>query len=375
MPDSHPLCPPTQQPHSTVLQGQIAVDRQAVHACSCAAYLMVCNACMHHAYYQQMDFAHALLYAFLLALHNRVQLPSCVNFCKNSTIYSVGLRVVCAKQSRGTSKPLCMLKTCSPRFPFESPCQHTPCHRYPQQLQQTCCDFLAASPSLLSYTNLQASFIHHSIICIPPLQPPLLLSPNHFTAECPCRARGCGMLPAAAPPALYGSCAFNDAAGMAATVTRLEAELALAKAALADSHASQEGLHRQKRALEADVARLHAEVPFCHLGTAVSMVTHPILHSIIDSFIHKWLQAFTCHMLRTSCMIGCGTRATIPASCVIMNQKKNSAKKSDIKSPPVFKSSLCIFSKPFLFQTFLLTLNQMHVVVFSESPFHVENLL
>ena len=78
---------------------------------------------------------------------------------------------------------------------------------------------------------------------------------------------------------------------MAATVTRLEAELAHAKAALADSHASQEGLHRQKRVLEADLARLHAEVSFCHLGIAVSMVTHPIMHSIIDSFVHKWLQA------------------------------------------------------------------------------------
>ena len=58
-----------------------------------------------------------------------------------------------------------------------------------------------------------------------------------------------------------------------------------------------------------------------------------------------------------------------------MNQKNNSFKKSDVENPPVFKSSLWIFSKPFLFQTFLLTLNQMHVVVFSESPFHVENPL
>ena len=34
------------------------------------------------------------------------------------------------------------------------------------------------------------------------------------------------------------------------------------------------------------------------------------------------------------------------------------------KSMPVF------FSRPFLSQTFSLTLNQMHVVVFSESVFH-----
>ena len=65
---------------------------------------------------------------------------------------------------------------------------------------------------------------------------------------------------------------------MAAAVTRLEAELAHAKAALADRHASEEGMHRQKRALEADLARLHAEVPFCHLGTAVHTFTHPVMH-------------------------------------------------------------------------------------------------
>ena len=33
------------------------------------------------------------------------------------------------------------------------------------------------------------------------------------------------------------------------------------------------------------------------------------------------------------------------------------------------------FSRPFLFQTFSLTLNQVHVVVFSESVFHAGNLL
>ena len=37
------------------------------------------------------------------------------------------------------------------------------------------------------------------------------------------------------------------------------------------------------------------------------------------------------------------------------------------QSMPVF------FSRPFLSRTFSLTLNQMHVVVFSESVFHVEN--
>ena len=42
---------------------------------------------------------------------------------------------------------------------------------------------------------------------------------------------------------------------------------------------------------------------------------------------------------------------------------------SDDESMPVF------FSRPFLSQTFSLTLNQMHVVLFSESVFHVENLL
>ena len=39
------------------------------------------------------------------------------------------------------------------------------------------------------------------------------------------------------------------------------------------------------------------------------------------------------------------------------------------------KSMPVLFSKPFLSQTFSLTLNQMHVVVSSESVFHVENPL
>ena len=96
---------------------------------------------------------------------------------------------------------------------------------------------------------------------------------------------------APAPAALYSGCAFNDAAAMAGTVTRLEAELAHAKAALADSQASQEGLHRQKRALEADVARLQAEVPFCHFGAPKHMSTHPVMqfHILV---VCMWLQTF-----------------------------------------------------------------------------------
>ena len=39
------------------------------------------------------------------------------------------------------------------------------------------------------------------------------------------------------------------------------------------------------------------------------------------------------------------------------------------------KSMPVLFSRPLLSQTFSLTLNQMHVVVFSESVFHLENLL
>lgn len=67
------------------------------------------------------------------------------------------------------------------------------------------------------------------------------------------------MLPAAAP-ALHGGCAFNEAAAMSVTVTRLEADLAHAKATLNDKAAAEEELACQKQTLEADVARLHAEV-------------------------------------------------------------------------------------------------------------------
>lgn len=82
---------------------------------------------------------------------------------------------------------------------------------------------------------------------------------------------GCGLVSGA--PAggggVYGGCAFSEAAAMAATVTRLEAELAHAKGALADRVAGEEAWQRQRRALEADVARLHAEVPSILLKSAV----------------------------------------------------------------------------------------------------------
>ena len=39
------------------------------------------------------------------------------------------------------------------------------------------------------------------------------------------------------------------------------------------------------------------------------------------------------------------------------------------------KACQAFFIRPFLSQTFAVTLNQMHVVVFSESVFSVENLL
>ena len=144
--------------------------------------------------------------------------------------------------------------------------------------------------------------------------------PNQTTG-CQCRAMGCGMLPAAAPAAaLYSGCAFNDAAAMAGSVTRLEAELALAKAALADRHASEEGLHRQKRALEADVARLHAEVPFCHLDTAVHTFFQSCLQSLICSFIHRSVLSFRhevmCHIMQITCMIEYGIHATSIPECI-----------------------------------------------------------
>ena len=47
---------------------------------------------------------------------------------------------------------------------------------------------------------------------------------------------------------------------------------------------------------------------------------------------------------------------------------------SNIDSQVVCKYA-SLFSKPFLSRTFSLTLNQMHVVVFSESVSYVENLL
>ncbi|KAL3154078.1 hypothetical protein ABBQ32_013617 [Trebouxia sp. C0010 RCD-2024] len=75
------------------------------------------------------------------------------------------------------------------------------------------------------------------------------------------RGMGCGLVSGAPASGggVYGGCAFSEAATMAATVTRLEAELAHAKGALADRAAGEEAWQRQRRALEADVARFHAE--------------------------------------------------------------------------------------------------------------------
>ncbi len=67
------------------------------------------------------------------------------------------------------------------------------------------------------------------------------------------------MLPPAMT-ALYGGCAFNDAAAMSATVSRLEGDLARAKAALNERLALEEGHLRQRRDLETDIARLRCEV-------------------------------------------------------------------------------------------------------------------
>jgi hypothetical protein len=67
------------------------------------------------------------------------------------------------------------------------------------------------------------------------------------------------MLPASAA-ALYGGCAFNDAAAMSATVSRLEGDLARAKAALTERLATEDIQLRQRRDLDAEVTRLHAEV-------------------------------------------------------------------------------------------------------------------
>jgi len=51
-----------------------------------------------------------------------------------------------------------------------------------------------------------------------------------------------------------------SAAAMSATVSRLEGDLARAKAALTDRLATEEIQSRQRRDLEAEVTRLHAEV-------------------------------------------------------------------------------------------------------------------
>ena len=77
----------------------------------------------------------------------------------------------------------------------------------------------------------------------------------------PCRnvSGACAMLPASAA-ALYGGCAFNDAAAMSATVSRLEGDLARAKAALTERLATEDIQLRQRQDLKAEVTRLHAEV-------------------------------------------------------------------------------------------------------------------
>ena len=67
------------------------------------------------------------------------------------------------------------------------------------------------------------------------------------------------MLPASTQ-GLYRGCAFNDAAAMSATVSRLEGDLARAKLALNERLALEEGHLRQRRELEAEVARLRSEV-------------------------------------------------------------------------------------------------------------------
>ena len=67
------------------------------------------------------------------------------------------------------------------------------------------------------------------------------------------------MLPASTAM-VYRGCAFNDAAAMSATVARLEAELAQAKATLKERLAN-DGVQLQQRSqVEAEVARLCLEV-------------------------------------------------------------------------------------------------------------------
>lgn len=68
------------------------------------------------------------------------------------------------------------------------------------------------------------------------------------------------MLSSSAAAPLYGGCAFNDAAAMSAAVSRLEGDLARAKAALNERLAVEESQLRQRRDMETEVARLRAEV-------------------------------------------------------------------------------------------------------------------
>lgn len=68
------------------------------------------------------------------------------------------------------------------------------------------------------------------------------------------------MLSSSAAAPLYGGCAFNDAAAMSAAVSRLEGDLSRAKAALNERLAVEESQLRQRRDMEAEVARLRVEV-------------------------------------------------------------------------------------------------------------------
>lgn len=78
---------------------------------------------------------------------------------------------------------------------------------------------------------------------------------------------------------MYGGCAFNDAAAMAATVSRLEADLARAKLAVSERIQIEEGQSRQKRELEAEITRLRSEVSYHLHGDGISL-------SVADQLVH-----------------------------------------------------------------------------------------
>ena len=60
----------------------------------------------------------------------------------------------------------------------------------------------------------------------------------------------------ASVPRLCGGCAFSDAAAMSAVVTKLQAELAQAKAALQEKTAAEAALQRSNRDLEGNLLTL-----------------------------------------------------------------------------------------------------------------------